>query len=745
MAKITLDDTVSGFSNTTINSNSDKIETELNNKVLYRDNPSGEANQMENLLDMNSNRIINLPNATTSSEPATYGQLLNSATISVYSGTLREEFSATEGQTVFTLTLGEYVVGANNLSVYVNGVRQRTAEYIETSSTVFTFLEGLDASDSCVAIINEQVETGEVVTAGNTTITVNGVTTNVSSYINNKYATDYADLRTKLGNGIFSDGDHVTLTDEKIAGTFAIRTRIAESDNTGTIITDGGSLCAHRIYDGHLNVQWFGAVGDAITDDSTAIQRAIDEVESGEIPGVVLIPSGTYLCDTGLVVDTSITSIKGDGAVLQFTNLAVNGDAITLTSEVNGYAGGGYYTATNYIEGVRFKGREGASEGAAPLPGQELNCFKIERGVAQIMFGYEIRNCVINNFTISIELGDEAWGTTFRNCNFAFNQTNYYAPLGVAASGAKFLFDACIFQNGKTCFNIENQQGTTYVSNSNIEAMTDNFFYLNGGEFYISNCHIEQAGGHTSSYFFRRDSASNPGAISYLSLSNSLLIVKNTRTSPVFDISSTVSWKISGGDILTGTSTYTGSYFESDGTGGGGGSLSIIGTHFEKGVGVPDIFGGLDSAIDVTAMWNKTPSQANCIYFPAFPAPTGTATLTSSELDRYDEGTWTPTPVSLTVTGSPIYTASYTRIGNTVFGTLTIDPNGGTTASTAGTTRFTGVPYTIKTGEGFAASCITDTTLDQGSGRVEGSSVYPPTWSADSLKRYVTFQYTADA
>ena len=49
---------------------------------------------------------------------------------------------ATAGQTVFTLTT-PYVVGTNNLNVYVNGIRQRA--YTETSNTVVTFASGLTA------------------------------------------------------------------------------------------------------------------------------------------------------------------------------------------------------------------------------------------------------------------------------------------------------------------------------------------------------------------------------------------------------------------------------------------------------------------------------------------------------------------------------------------------------------------------------------------------------------------------
>jgi hypothetical protein len=61
MAKITLPTISSGYATTTqLNNAFDALETELQNKVLYRDNPSGEPNVMEQDLDMNSNKIINV-------------------------------------------------------------------------------------------------------------------------------------------------------------------------------------------------------------------------------------------------------------------------------------------------------------------------------------------------------------------------------------------------------------------------------------------------------------------------------------------------------------------------------------------------------------------------------------------------------------------------------------------------------------------------------------------------------------
>ena len=60
MAKIVIPDIGSGFNLNKINEAFQRIEEELNNNVLYRDNPEGEQNFMNNGLDMNQNNILNV-------------------------------------------------------------------------------------------------------------------------------------------------------------------------------------------------------------------------------------------------------------------------------------------------------------------------------------------------------------------------------------------------------------------------------------------------------------------------------------------------------------------------------------------------------------------------------------------------------------------------------------------------------------------------------------------------------------
>lgn len=63
MAKVTLSDITAGYASASaLNTTFNILEDHFNNQVLYRNNPSGEPNQMENNLDMNSFNILNVSN-----------------------------------------------------------------------------------------------------------------------------------------------------------------------------------------------------------------------------------------------------------------------------------------------------------------------------------------------------------------------------------------------------------------------------------------------------------------------------------------------------------------------------------------------------------------------------------------------------------------------------------------------------------------------------------------------------------
>ena len=66
-----------------------------------------------------------------------------------------------------------------------------------------------------------------------------------------------------------------------------------------------------------VNVLDFGAVGNGVADDSSAIQAAVNSLTNG---GTVFFPTGTYLCLSGLTVANNKTSLDFAGnAVLTYT------------------------------------------------------------------------------------------------------------------------------------------------------------------------------------------------------------------------------------------------------------------------------------------------------------------------------------------------------------------------------------------------------------------------------------------
>lgn len=79
-----------------------------------------------------------------------------------------------------------------------------------------------------------------------------------------------------------------------------------------------------------FNVKAYGAEGDGVTDDSTALQAAIDAAEAAG-GGRVFLPPGDYLFATGLVIDSPNVILVGDGddSVLTYTG---SGTGITISA-----------------------------------------------------------------------------------------------------------------------------------------------------------------------------------------------------------------------------------------------------------------------------------------------------------------------------------------------------------------------------------------------------------------------------
>lgn len=154
------------------------------------------------------------------------------------------------------------------------------------------------------------------------------------SYLSASIASLRSNLKTAKGQRFY-------ITDVNREGYFYYNnTDNTSTDNGGTILVDAGGHRFYRSFSGAVNAQWFGAVGDGTTDNSTVLNTAL--VYCKNTKRDLYIPTGTYLCD----VQTSGVSINmpagagmkiyGDkGTIL--TTTKKTGQLIALTS--GAYAG----------------------------------------------------------------------------------------------------------------------------------------------------------------------------------------------------------------------------------------------------------------------------------------------------------------------------------------------------------------------------------------------------------------------
>lgn len=192
-----------------------------------------------------------------------------------------------------------------------------------------------------------------------------------------------------------------------------LRQRAFTLTGTGIVAFANGGV----VYPG-----WWGAVGDGATDDSGAIQDAMDAVLATAMGGTVRFPSADYAVQTGLVIPAAAPPIRLDSLQGLWYTTQLTATA-NITAIIDFTAGGTTSQLYSVIADLWFDGG-----GVADY------CIRNDDGPYMM-----IQGCRLCNAAVAAVLLEDCWGSVIRDTMITTCVDGIW--LGKAANGC--LIDKC--------------------------------------------------------------------------------------------------------------------------------------------------------------------------------------------------------------------------------------------------------------------------------------------------------------
>jgi hypothetical protein len=277
--------------------------------------------------------------------------------------------------------------------------------------------------------------------------------------------------RLFIGNGTLTEGapaigNTEILTEESditVLSNYDYRDiAVGYTAQTGTTASSPTIRTLQAKLDDHASVRDFGAVGDGVTDDTAAINRALYQLycreATSQVRRTLFFPAGTYLISESLLIPT-YASLLGEGLNHSIIYMATD----ATPSSVNAYV-------AKFADSLQQTGANIGSNSATAPTNIEISSMSFQSTEANDVFLIDrATKCWFNSVEfkgpVTLTQVTDSGSTALDTKQAVVFDSNASYPI------EDITFDKCVFSNIKTGFGTSVLAKAVTVSNSKFETL----------------------------------------------------------------------------------------------------------------------------------------------------------------------------------------------------------------------------------------------------------------------------------